>query len=442
MKNMVDVSMVGADVRASIELLKENYTELEQYANIMEKVTAGDISADVDFQREFNYFYKVRRNSEWRTAFYSLFEECKAITPLTFEYVLRTLYERTGTVEVSFSSKLLATLNPDMPIWDSIVLSRLNLSPSAAGSKEKRLESNINKYQGIVNWYQSFLKTSKAQEFLSAFDSAFPEFAAITAVKKIDFWLWGGNGQMNVDSVNTVENEYLLYSHYGVKKSYSGAEIIWWTARKSFLDFCRRPSFQKRVGIKGRDTLDREGYQLLVDMIPSLLEIASNSGDNQEAFDNKHREICEEIIRLYSDLGQLTYGIAQQWLNLTLANLAVIEANMKTSYWPIDAARKYFHVTVEKYLLEAATREMPNRFQHALGLKCAPLRHDAPDSYEMEWFVPGDTQPVEDWGYSEYMEFQLAVRERLKELIAEKTYQDRLDWAFKAFLEVSQARNR
>lgn len=115
---------------------------------------------------------------------------------------------------------------------------------------------------------------------------------------------------------------------------------------------------------------------------------------------------------------------------------------MKTGYWPIDAARKYFHVTVDKYLLEAATRKTPNRFQHALGLKCAPLWHDNPDSYEMEWFVPGDTQPVENWGYSEYMEFQLAVRERLKELIAEKTYQDRLDWAFKAFLEVSQAKKR
>ena len=431
-----------ADIRASIELMKENYTELEQYTNIMEKANDVDISADVNFQRKFNYFYKVRRNSEWRATFYSLFEECKSVTPLTFEYVLRTLYERTGTMEMSFSSKLLATLNPDMPIWDSIVLSRLNLSPSAAGSNEKRLDSNIKKYQEIVDWYQDFLKTSKAQEFLSAFDSAFPEFAAITAVKKIDFWLWGGSGQINTDSVNTVENEYLLYSHYGVKKSYSGAEIIWWTAQKAFRDFCRLPSFQKRVGIKDRNTVDREGYQLFVDMIPPLLETASNPGDNQEAFDNKHHEICEEIIRLYSDLGQLSYGIAQRWLNLTLMNLAIIEANMKTGYWPIDAARKYFHVTVEKYLLEAAAGKTPNRFQHALGLKCAPLRHDDPDSYEMEWFVPGDTQPVEDWGYSEYMEFQLAVRERLKELIAEKTYQDRLDWAFKAFLEVSQARNR
>jgi len=113
-----------------------------------------------------------------------------------------------------------------MPIWDSIVLSRLNLSPSAAGSNEKRLESNIKKYQEIVNWYQAFLRTPEAQEFISAFDSAFPEFAAITAVKKVDFLLWGGSGQINIDSVETVENEYLLYSHYGVKKSCNGAEII------------------------------------------------------------------------------------------------------------------------------------------------------------------------------------------------------------------------
>ena len=145
---------------------------------------------------------------------------------------------------------------------------------------------------------------------------------------------------------------------------------------------------------------------------------------------------------MYKSAGDLTYGIAQRWLNLTLMNLVVIEANMKTRYWPLESTRKYFHVPVEQYLLEAATRKATNNYQHSLGLKCAPLRHDDPDDYTMAWFVPGEVQPYERWGYSEYMEFQLAVRERLKEHISKHIYRDPLDWAFRSFLEVSQAHNR
>lgn len=180
--------------------------------------------------------------------------------------------------------------------------------------------------------------------------------------------------------------------------------------------------------------MEREAEDLLSAEIPALLRVSG-----QEAFDCKHQEICEAIIHLYADVGGLSYGIAQRWLNLTLMNLAVVESNLETGYWPIADIRKYFHVPVEQYLLEAATTERKNKFQHALNLKCAPLRHDNPDSYQMDWFIPGETQPFEYWGCAEYTEFQIAVRNKLKECTA---YQDPIDWAFRAFLEVSQQKKR
>lgn len=230
------------------------------------------------------------------------------------------------------------------------------------------------------------------------------------------------------------ENKYLLYSYYGVKESDSGSKFIYKAANRSYLDFCRRVYIPDHIPVERRCALERETEGLLSDMIPALLE----TGD-QEAFDCKHHEVCEAVIRVYSDVGGLPYGIAQRWLNLTLMNLVVVESNLKTEYWPIAAARKYFHVPVEQYLLEAATTERKNKFQHALNLKCAPLRHDNPDSYQMDWFIPGETQPFEFWGCAEYTEFQAAVRNKLKECIA---YQDPLDWAFRAFLEVSQHRKQ
>ena len=44
---------------------------LDRYKFIMDKVNVVNISTDEDFQRTFNGFYLVRRNSEWRKIYYN-----------------------------------------------------------------------------------------------------------------------------------------------------------------------------------------------------------------------------------------------------------------------------------------------------------------------------------------------------------------------------------
>jgi hypothetical protein len=44
-----------------------------------------------------------------------------------FEEVIWYLYEKTVQVEASFCSKLLCTIQPNMPIWDVYVLKKLGL---------------------------------------------------------------------------------------------------------------------------------------------------------------------------------------------------------------------------------------------------------------------------------------------------------------------------
>lgn len=239
-----------------------------------------------------------------------------------------------------------------------------------------------------------------------------------------------------------VENKYLLYSQYGIKEKDTCSEIIVRAAKKSYLEFCRRVSFEKNIPIDDRRTFEFEVEKLLANMIPSLIETVINEDENQELFDRKHKEICEAIINIYSEVGGQSYGIAQRWLNLTLMHLVAISSDFEADYLPIKNARKYFHVPVEQYLLEAATTRYKDRFQHGLNLKYAPLKHDKADSYQMDWFCPGKTQPYEYWEYPEYIEFQYAVRSKIKDSSSNYDYNDSLDWAFHAFLEVSQARNR
>ena len=100
---------------------------LEKYNYIRENLHKCGVSKDEKFQKTFNAFYRVRRDEEGRNKFYDYFEEKKNISNITFETIIKDIFLRTGNIEASFSSKLLSTINPDMPIWDQYVLKNLDL---------------------------------------------------------------------------------------------------------------------------------------------------------------------------------------------------------------------------------------------------------------------------------------------------------------------------
>ena len=130
----------------------------------------------------------VRRNEAWRKVYYEHFENVKGGTP-TFASILTHLYESTGNIEPSFSSKMLATIFPDKPIWDRYVVQNLNMELIGT-TKEERLENAIVLYANMEKWYADFLQTEKAKECIEVFDRVMPDYKHISNIKKIDSILW------------------------------------------------------------------------------------------------------------------------------------------------------------------------------------------------------------------------------------------------------------
>ena len=160
----------------------------DKYKKIMEWVRKTDVSSDHDFQRTFNSFYRVRRNAEWQSVYYDLFEEVKDSRP-TFEYIIRALFKATGNIEASFYSKMLATINTDMPIWDRYVVQNLCLELKGK-TKEAQLDCAIELYDRMTDWYRNFLITENGRECIAEFDKTLPGYTWMSDVKKIDFFLW------------------------------------------------------------------------------------------------------------------------------------------------------------------------------------------------------------------------------------------------------------
>ena len=161
---------------------------LDKYERLMNEANRTDVSRNPDFQRTFNAFYLIRRNEEWRKVYYKLFEYAK-IRHSSFAEVIRILYEKTGNVEASFSSKMIATINPDKPIWDQYVLINLGLKLKGKNAEE-RLEHAIIIYEQIEQWYKDYLLTEEARKNIAVFDQKLPSYKWLSEVKKIDCLLW------------------------------------------------------------------------------------------------------------------------------------------------------------------------------------------------------------------------------------------------------------
>ena len=66
-------------------------------------------------------------------------------------------------IEASFSSKMLATIDPSKPIWDQYVLKNLGLQLKGKDA-ESKLKNAIDLYSKIEDWYNSYLNSSEIVE--------------------------------------------------------------------------------------------------------------------------------------------------------------------------------------------------------------------------------------------------------------------------------------
>ncbi|WP_290464480.1 hypothetical protein [Bacteroides acidifaciens] len=135
-----------------------------------------------NYQRNFNRFYRVRRGVEWQSVYYEILLREYGNKP-SFAQIITEMYERTGNVEPSFSSKLVATLDTDKPVWDKYVL--MNLGKTLTGTKkEVRLNNAIALYRDIEEWYNTFLSTKEAKQWISLFDEKLTDFVWLSPTKK------------------------------------------------------------------------------------------------------------------------------------------------------------------------------------------------------------------------------------------------------------------
>ena len=93
--------------------------KIARYADLQERLQQTDVSSDSDYQRTFSGYYRMgQRPPNWYSHYFSILEREKRNSTLLFQDVLNELYNETQRVEVSFASKLLATVRPEKPVYE------------------------------------------------------------------------------------------------------------------------------------------------------------------------------------------------------------------------------------------------------------------------------------------------------------------------------------
>ena len=171
--------------------LEERSRDLARYYYLQRSLLKDEVTSNRDFQKTFKSFYRMRRGEGWCRVFFLILEREKHNHALSFRDVLEEIHRETGWVEASFSSKLAATVDGNLPVWDKYVLHNLGLKrPYSSMAPGRRMDRCVELYSRIQSWTSNAIRQSAFAEWRRRFDRTFPSFRHFTDVKKLDLFLW------------------------------------------------------------------------------------------------------------------------------------------------------------------------------------------------------------------------------------------------------------
>lgn len=167
---------------------------LDTYFWLQNNLQKRNISTDTEYQRKFVGYYRMRFVSQkYRSKFFEVFEAVKSQTAPSFRAVSETLFHVDGRHEFSFITKMLHTIDPHRPIYDSQVDAALGIHRTYQSNFEKKLRQDETILNRLSTLYQELAVLPDMAEPLTAIDRILPA-QRMSVEKKLDFILWALGG--------------------------------------------------------------------------------------------------------------------------------------------------------------------------------------------------------------------------------------------------------
>lgn len=226
----------------------------------------------------------------------------------------------------------------------------------------------------------------------------------------------------------------LVSWYFNLGKNQEDALVV--CARKAYDDFKRN-----LVGIGEAPARMKKNYRSAVEhYIKERIEGLQTDGQD---FNTWHNDVCNGIIFLTKEHGIdqyldhsknicFTYGLAQKWLNMTLKYALIMKLDNE-----INLPIKDLHVPVDRYILQAASKEKSKEFQYGLGIQ-VPYRHASGETPLYGKYSEEKTMPWSKWEPEDYKKFQ----EDIKTAIKETKFSTPIEWEGEAWIAIAHVQER
>ncbi|MDR0474878.1 MAG: hypothetical protein LBH43_14535 [Treponema sp.] len=175
----------------AIQKALERLSLVGRYKHIMDMFRSeSDITKSDVFMSEYKSFYRLRLGKDLSKKYFQFMQKNKTNSALTFEAVIRHFYKEFGSVEASFSAKLLHTIQPDKPTWDQWIgkNTKITIPPSMPG-KDEQLKIAVKQYAKLIECFNEYRTSEEGKKLLRMFDKQYPN-SGISDTKKVDLVLW------------------------------------------------------------------------------------------------------------------------------------------------------------------------------------------------------------------------------------------------------------
>ena len=187
---------LDSDMQAVIARLKDEEARMYDYDYLQQSLQMTNVAEEFVYQSKFKSFYRIRRDDAWCSIFFSILEREKCNENVEFSEILQEIYHeaRHGgrrQIEGAFASRLVATINPQLPVWDKHVLYNLGLkAPYPSMPANHKMETVIEIYSVIQMLTSRIVESEDFGEWSILFGRELPQFTHFTDVKKLDLFLW------------------------------------------------------------------------------------------------------------------------------------------------------------------------------------------------------------------------------------------------------------
>ena len=195
---MPDFDLINSKAAAIVDRIPQE--SIEVYLFLMDRYSPGNVAGNRVFQFVFRSFYRMENaglTDEFKSEYFAIMDSYRGASDLDICGIaerLRRILNRKGqkSLQFSFITKLLHTVNNSYPIYDAEVARVYRFrTPSYQESFGKRLERYATFYRQLGESYREIIKSGSLQPAITMFSDAFPDHAKrLSDVKVLDFIMW------------------------------------------------------------------------------------------------------------------------------------------------------------------------------------------------------------------------------------------------------------